>query len=469
MVEDSPSLAATYKGYLRDEPWELLHVTTGAEALEVMKDTLPQALLLDLQLPDMDGMDILRHIHAAGMPTVVVVITAHGSIDIAVDAMRYQAFDFLTKPFDAERLRVTLRNALDRQQLSRMVEVYKENFDRDSFHGFIGSALPMQTVYRIIESAAPSKATVFITGESGTGKELCADAIHKQSPRAEKPFVVVNCAAIPKDLMESEIFGHVKGAFTGAASERRGAASRADGGTLFLDEICEMDFDLQSKLLRFVQTSTFQKVGGSNLETVDVRFVCATNRDPAVEVDNQRFREDLFYRLQVIPIHLPPLREREEDVINIARAILTRCADEEGKSFERFAPEVEVLFRSYGWPGNVRQLENVIRNIVVLNDAEEVAMEMLPPPLDALSLQNLGALREQVYSRAAPHGPEPGTASGDSAPAELDIKPLWQTEKETIEQAIARCEGNIPKAAALLEVSASTIYRKRQAWEAQEG
>jgi len=466
LVEDSPSLAATYQAYLRDEPWELVHVTTGAEALEVMNDTLPQALLLDLQLPDMDGMDILRHIHEQGMPTVVVVITAHGSIDIAVDAMRYQAFDFLTKPFDAERLRVTLRNALEHEQLSRIVEVYKENFDRDSFHGFIGSALPMQTVYRIIESAAPSKATVFITGESGTGKELCADAIHKQSPRVDKPFVVVNCAAIPKDLMESEIFGHVKGAFTGAASERQGAASRADGGTLFLDEICEMDFDLQSKLLRFVQMSTFQKVGGSKTETVDVRFVCATNRDPAVEVENQRFREDLFYRLQVIPIHLPPLREREEDIVRIAKAVLKRCTDEEGKSFERFAPEVEVLFRSYAWPGNVRQLENVIRNIAVLNDAEEVTVEMLPPPLNALPLQNLGALRERSHRDTASHGPEAGTAAGASA--ELRIQPLWQTEKETIERAIGQCDGNIPKAAALLEVSASTIYRKRQAWQAQE-
>ncbi len=468
MVEDSPSLAATYKGYLRDEPWELVHVTTGAEALEVMKNTLPQALLLDLQLPDMDGMDILRHIHEQGMPTVVVVITAHGSIDIAVDAMRYQAFDFLTKPFDAERLRVTLRNALEREQLSRIVEVYKENFDRDNFHGFIGSALPMQTVYRIIESAAPSKATVFITGESGTGKELCADAIHKQSPRLDKPFVVFNCAAIPKDLMESEIFGHVKGAFTGAASERQGAASRADGGTLFLDEICEMDFDLQSKLLRFVQTSTFQKVGGSKSETVDVRFVCATNRDPAVEVEKQRFREDLFYRLQVIPIHLPPLREREEDITRIARTVLKRCADEEGKVFERFSPQVEVLLRAYDWPGNVRQMENVIRNIVVLNNAEEVIAEMLPPPLNALSLKDHSIAREKARIGTANDGLDTRPESDKGASGEHDIRPLWLTEKETIERAIERCGGNIPKAAAMLEVSASTIYRKRQAWEAQE-
>ena len=469
MVEDSPSLAATYKGYLRDEPWELVHVTTGAEALAVMEDTLPQALLLDLQLPDMDGMDILKHIHERGMPTVVVVITAHGSIDIAVDAMRYQAFDFLTKPFDAERLRVTLRNALEREHLSRIVEVYKENFDRDNFHGFIGSALSMQTVYRIIESAAPSKATVFITGESGTGKELCADAIHKQSPRADKPFVVVNCAAIPKDLMESEIFGHVKGAFTGALSERRGAASRADGGTLFLDEICEMDFDLQSKLLRFVQTSTFQKVGGSNLETVDVRFVCATNRDPVVEVEQQRFREDLFYRLQVIPIQLPPLREREEDVIRIARSMLKRCSNEEGKAFKSFAPQVEVLLRTYGWPGNVRQLENVIRNIVVLNNAEEVTSEMLPPPLNALSLQDHSTAREKTRVDTANHVPGTRMQSAEEDSGEHDIRPLWLMEKETIERAIERCGGNIPKAAAMLEVSASTIYRKRQAWEAQEG
>uniref|UniRef100_UPI001C3F1692 sigma-54-dependent transcriptional regulator n=1 Tax=Methylogaea oryzae TaxID=1295382 RepID=UPI001C3F1692 len=222
LVEDSGSLAAVYQGYLREEAVQLVLKASGAEAMAFLALHAPSVVLLDLKLPDMDGMDILKHIHEHGMPCSVVIITAHGSVDVAVDAMRYGAFDFIEKPFNAKRLLVTVRNALERQNLSRLVETYRENFGRDSYHGFLGASLAMQAVYRMIDSAAASKATVFITGESGTGKEVCADAIHKQSPRKDKPFVALNCAAIPRDLMESEIFGHVKGAFTGAAAERKG-------------------------------------------------------------------------------------------------------------------------------------------------------------------------------------------------------------------------------------------------------
>ncbi|MCP4276352.1 MAG: sigma-54 factor interaction domain-containing protein, partial [Gammaproteobacteria bacterium] len=208
----------------------------------------------------------------------------------------------------ASRLKTTVKNALERSRLQHIVDDYQSVFERKGYHGFIGSCLPMQAVYTILDAAASSKATVFITGESGTGKEVCAEAVHAQGDRAAKPFIALNCAAIPHDLMESEIFGHVKGAFSGALSERQGAASLADGGTLFLDEIGEMSLDLQTKLLRFVQTSSFQKVGGSKLEKVDVRFICATNRDPLEAVSNGQLREDLYYRLHVIPVHLPPLR-----------------------------------------------------------------------------------------------------------------------------------------------------------------
>ncbi|BBL72113.1 sigma-54-dependent transcriptional regulator [Methylogaea oryzae] len=452
LVEDSGSLAAVYQGYLREEAVQLVLKASGAEAMAFLALHAPSVVLLDLKLPDMDGMDILKHIHEHGMPCSVVIITAHGSVDVAVDAMRYGAFDFIEKPFNAKRLLVTVRNALERQNLSRLVETYRENFGRDSYHGFLGASLAMQAVYRMIDSAAASKATVFITGESGTGKEVCADAIHKQSPRKDKPFVALNCAAIPRDLMESEIFGHVKGAFTGAAAERKGAAGLADGGTLFLDEICEMDMDLQSKLLRFIQTGTFQKVGASQAEQADIRFVCATNRDPWAEVQAGRFREDLFYRLHVIPIALPPLREREQDVLLIARHFLREYAREEGKAFNRFAPECENVLSGYAWPGNVRQLLNVIRNVVVLHQGEAVTQDMLPPPL----------------SRAAPLAPAAAKppAAAPTPPAEAPaIQPLWLLEKQAIEQAIARCDGNIPKAASLLEVSASTIYRKLQAWQ----
>ncbi|HLN23943.1 MAG TPA: sigma-54 dependent transcriptional regulator [Patescibacteria group bacterium] len=461
LVEDSPSLASLYEEYLRGEPWAVELAETGASALEKLRARPPQAVLLDIRLPDMDGLDILRIIVAERIPCSVVVMTAHGSINTAVDAMRNGAFDFIVKPFPPERLVVTLRNALEHQRLNRIIETFKDDLDRTQYCGFIGGSLPMQAVYRVIEQAARSRATVFITGESGTGKELCADAVHRRSPRANGPFVAINCGAIPKDLMESEIFGHVRGAFTGATSDRDGAASRADNGTLFLDEICEMDLALQTKLLRFIQTGSFQRVGGSRTEQVDVRFLCATNRDPMGEVEAGRFREDLFYRLHVIPLHLPPLRERDDDVVAIANRFLADFAAEEHKAFHSFSAEAEAVLRAYDWPGNIRQLQNVVRNVVVLNDGEVVEPSMLPPPLNrgiVAQAHRPGLAAGASAAQASPCAP------GDPA---LSIRPLWQVEKDTIETAISLCDGNIPKAAALLGISPSTIYRKRVAWEGE--
>ncbi|MCP4120772.1 MAG: sigma-54-dependent Fis family transcriptional regulator [Bacteroidetes bacterium] len=456
LVEDSPSMSRIYQEYLKQEPIKLETVDTGQAAKEQIKTNLPGLVLLDLNLPDMNGMDILQWIHKEGYPCAVIIITGNGSVDIAVDAMRFGAYDFLEKPFEAKRLKITVRNALERHRLQNVVEDIETTFERKSYHDFIGSSLPMQTVYRIIDAAAPSKATVFITGESGTGKEVCAEAIHKQGPRKGEPFIPINCGAIPRDLMESEIFGHVKGAFTGASKDREGAAARADGGTLFLDEIGEMDIDLQTKLLRFVQTGRYQRVGGSREEQVDVRFICATNRDPLEDVANGRFREDLYYRLHVVPLQLPPLRDRGGDIVDIATHFLCEYATEEGKEFHEFSPDVEVILRKYTWPGNVRQLQNVIRNIVVLHGGKVVTHTHLPPPLDtALSDQEL---QNEVAMLSTP---EPESATNDNP----SIIPLWQVEKAAIEQAIEICGGNIPKASALLEVSPSTIYRKKQAWE----
>ncbi len=467
LVEDTPSLARLYCQYLSKEPVEVVAVATGADALQELSRRAPEVVLLDLQLPDMNGMEILRHVRDQKLPSTVVIITAHGSINLAVEAMRGGAYDFIVKPFNADRLLVTVKNALERQKLTEIVDTLKDSA-RESYCGFIGRSLAMQAVYRMIDSAAASKATVFITGESGTGKEVCAEAIHEQGPRADKPFVAINCAAIPKDLMESEIFGHVRGAFTSAVSDRDGAASLADGGTLFLDEICEMDPALQTKLLRFVQTGNFRKVGSTTTEKVDVRFICATNRDPLAEVEAGRFREDLYYRLHVIPIHLPPLSERDDDVIEIANHFLRLYSEEEGKAFQRLAPETEALLRAYEWPGNVRQLQNVIRHVVVLNQGEVVTPDMLPPPLrnrpgdDATRAGHGGELAEPAPERQVA-GPVVAAPNG------MEIKPLWLVEKEAIERTIAACDGNVPKAAALLGISASTIYRKRVAWETREG
>jgi DNA-binding NtrC family response regulator len=459
LVEDVASLARVYCEFLRDEHCRVVHAATGSDALKLIDQLLPTVVLLDLNLPDIAGMDILKHVAEAALPCAVVVITAYGSVNVAVEAMRLGAQDFLIKPFNAERLKTTVRNTLERQRLARMVEAYRETFGRDHYHGFVGRSLAMQAVYRIIDSVASSRATVFITGESGTGKELCARAIHRQSPRRDRPFVALNCAAIPRDLMESEIFGHVKGAFTGALSDREGAATRADGGSLFLDEVCELDVNLQGKLLRFVQTGEFQRVGSSREETANIRFICATNRDPLAEVKAGRFREDLYYRLHVVPIALPALREREDDVLLLARHFLALYAHEEGRRFKGFSPEAEAALAAYPWPGNVRELQNVVRNVVVLHNDELAGFDMLPPSLHQ-PLPGPG-------HPAAPPAPKPASAPAGDAAGESGIVPLWQVEKDAIERAIALCEGNIPRAAALLGVNASTLYRKRLRW--QEG
>jgi len=258
IVEDSAPQARLYAQYLKNELLDLSFVSSGAALQTFIKATPPDLILLDFKLPDMDGLAILEWMKQENFCCAVIVITGHSSVDIAVDMMRSGANDFLEKPVTASRLKTSVNNLLERNRLQHLVNNYQNTFERSHYHGFIGSSLAMQAVYRIIDAAAPSKATVFITGESGTGKEVCAEAIHAQGTRAEQPFIAINCAAIPRDLMESEIFGHIKGAFTGAFSDRQGAAAQAHGGSLFLDEICEMDMDLQTKLLRFVQTGTFK-------------------------------------------------------------------------------------------------------------------------------------------------------------------------------------------------------------------
>ncbi|MEM1401831.1 MAG: sigma-54 dependent transcriptional regulator [Pseudomonadota bacterium] len=468
MVEDSPSLSAIYTAYLSDEPYKLVTVETLGRAHATLDGFAPDLILLDIELPDGNGMDFLDHVMETSDPAKVIVMTAHGTSDMAVEAIQRGATDFLTKPFDAARLKVTLANAAEQVAMGKQLEALLSR--RGQYGGFIGASSAMQSVYDTIDSLAPSNATGFIVGESGTGKELAAEAIHEHSNRSSGEFVAINCGAIPGELMESELFGHVKGAFTGASTAREGAASVANGGTLFLDEICEMDLELQKKLLRFIQTGTFRKVGSNTLETVDVRFVCATNRDPLVEVREGRFREDLFYRLHVVPVRMPPLRERERDILLIARNFLARFNAESGKSFEAFSDEAEEQLLRYPWPGNVRQLQNVVQQAIVLHDGEKVSLAMLPADVREGHID--------PESSATPMTSSPPHAAGNAdltpvAPQEaLDplalrraIEPLWMIEKRAIEAAIEACDGNINRAAGLLEVAPSTLYRKKQSWE----
>ncbi len=459
MIEDSPSLTEVYKAYLADTDYHCVAVETLGTAHATFGAFQPDVVLLDIELPDGNGMDFLAEVAAGDNAPKVIVMTAHGTSNMAVDAIRLGAFDFLTKPFDAARLKVTLDNAVAQQQLGKKVSELSRD-ERDHFHGFIGKSPAMQSVYKTIDSLASSDATGFIVGESGTGKELAAEAIHAASPRSDKAFIAINCGAIPGELMESELFGHVKGAFTGASTNREGAASIADGGTLFLDEICEMSLELQKKLLRFIQTGTFRKVGSNTLEKVDVRFVCATNRDPIKEVREGRFREDLFYRLHVVPVRMPPLRERGEDVLDIARHFLTDFAGRNDKSFGDFSDEAAELFRRYPWPGNVRQLQNAVQQIVVLNEGALVEAEMVP---ETISTGHLEAVAEDIPPVESPATNVSPIASHLSRREQ--VEPLWLTEKRAIESAIATCDGNVNQAAGLLEVAPSTIYRKLQAWK----
>lgn len=486
LVEDSPSLAEVYKQYLSKEDIVLLSAKNGNDAKIAVDTYRPQLVLLDLKLPDISGEEVLSYIKKQNPESVVVIITAHGSVDIAVDLMRLGAQDFLQKPIDAARLLTTVRNSIENIKLKSLVADLGENFNRDQFYDFIGASLPMQSVYKTIEAASMSTATIFITGESGTGKEVCAESIHKQSPRRSEEFIALNCGAIPKDLMESEIFGHVKGAFTGASSDRKGAASMANNGTLFLDEIGEMDLDLQTKLLRFIQSGIIKKVGGSKEEKLNVRFICATNRDPLAQVAEGTFREDLYYRLNVVPIHLPALRERGQDIILLAKHFLRLYSKEDDKRFKAISNDVKQRILKYHWPGNVRQLQNIIRNVVVLNDSEVVELSQLPYPLNGEITNSDTESRPYVKAnpyedhidakltpQSPPTGPHNLDIQGDQAnqitynttPIQTTIRPLALAEREIIENAISLCDGNIPKAAAMLEVSPSTIYRKKQNWQ----
>ncbi|HHK8661329.1 TPA: sigma-54-dependent transcriptional regulator [Vibrio parahaemolyticus] len=502
LVEDSTSLAILYKQYVKDEPYDIFHVETGRDAIQFIERSKPQLIILDLKLPDMSGEDVLDWINQNDIPTSVIIATAHGSVDLAVNLIQKGAEDFLEKPINADRLKTSVALHLKRAKLEDLVENIQSTFDRHNYHGFIGSSLPMQAVYKTIDAVAPTSASVFIVGESGTGKEVCAEAVHRQSDRRDKPFIAINCGAIPRDLMESEIFGHVKGAFTGATTDRKGAATLAHGGTLFLDELCEMELEMQKKLLRFLQTGTYTPLGGTKEMKVDVRIICATNRDPLTEVEEGRFREDLYYRVHVVPIDMPPLRERGSDIVTLAKHFLTTYAKEDKKKFSNIDTEAQHVIKHYEWPGNVRQLQNIIRNIVVLNNDEKVTAAHLPAqltqkktqartvtpvhvesssPSNNLNGHNAPAMQTPPIEPVQPVQEVPAqqmqptvgveTPSHSLSPyfnADGSIRPMWQVEREAIQNAIAYCDGNVLNAAVMLELSPSTVYRKKQAWEADE-
>ncbi|MGY6535809.1 MAG: sigma-54-dependent transcriptional regulator [Pararhodobacter sp.] len=459
LIEDTPSLQMVYASALRRHGKTVEVCGTAADGLAAFARLAPRVVLLDLMLPDGTGLEVMQEMLAGKPHTRVIVITANGSINKAVEMMRAGAHEFLVKPFDEARLLAAIENAFRALSHRGGSAGRGHATTARAMAPFIGTSPAMQTIYAKIRSVSRSMATVFITGESGTGKELCAEAVHQASPRARGPFIALNCGAIPVDLLESEVFGHLRGSFTGAINDKQGAAAAASGGTLFLDEICEMDLNLQTKLLRFLQTSTITPVGATKPRKVDVRIVCATNRNPLDEVRLGRFREDLYYRLHVVPIAMPPLRERGEDVIEIAQALLVEMAREEGRAFDGLEGDVKQLFRRLSWPGNVRQLINVLRNVVVMNDGTQVTRAMLPPDLLAEADK---APAPVTASNSAPwSGAAAEAADGLGA---LAGRTLAQIERMVIEDTLRRQGGSVPKAARELDVSASTIYRKLDAW-----
>lgn len=446
------AMAARLAGSFPGAP-EIISAAGGRDGAEALRAGSYDVVLLDLgSLDDLSTQveDAVGRLVKLAAGALVVALSDGASISSAVAAMRAGAHDYIARPVSGPAFAGRIGELARRHGKSRALPIETCTSEPVSgFAGFIGASSQMQFVFEQIERIAPSAAPVFITGESGAGKDVCAEALHQRGPRAGKRFVAINCAAIPRDLMESELFGVVRGAYTGAHEDRKGAAELADGGTLFLDEIGEMDLSLQSKLLRFLQTGAISRVGEGSTRQVDVRVICATNRNPMQMIADKTFREDLFYRLHVLPIHIPPLRQRPADVLVLARHFLERYAREERKRFSGFSTESADLMIGRDWPGNVRQLQNLVRRLVVMFDGGEITAQMLA----AADIETVALERQPTRA----------------LPRRQAVLPLWQQEQRIIEEAIESFGGNIALAAAALELSPSTIYRKRQAWAEMAG
>ncbi|MBI1388598.1 MAG: response regulator [bacterium] len=442
VVDDDLDILKLLETHLTQKGYVVRTEENGEGMRRAMREEEFNAVVLDLCLPDGDGVSFMNELHEIEPDLPVIIATAHGGIHQAVDAMKQGAYDFSPKPIDLPRIAASVKNAVESSQLRRRLSLL-ESTRHTRLCGMIGGSPAMQVVYRIIETVARTKAPVMITGESGTGKELAALALHELSSRGENALVDVNCAAIPKDLLESELFGHEKNAFTGAGERSIGRCERADGSTLFLDEITEMDYNLQAKLLRFLQDYSFYRVGGKDRIEVDVRIVSATNRDPMAAIEAGRLREDLYYRLNVVHLPLPPLRQREDDVPELAQFFLSQFAKENGKRFESLAPETIGLLCAYDWPGNVRELRNCMNQSVVLHDGQMLEPGMLPPDLR----QKAEKAARRIHLKEPPID-------------ENAILPFEKVECDAIHNALRVTKGNVAKASTALHLSQATIYRK---------
>ena len=445
VVDDEAGARNALMALLEDEGYDVRDAPDGFKAIGELRQWRPDILLTDIRMPLMDGLELLRQAKQIQPDVFTIVMTAFGSIDVAVDAMKLGADDFLTKPLNFEAVELTLRRAMSRIAISRELHELKSSKSETSKQRIVGNSAPLQQVLKMADQVAPSRATILITGESGTGKELIAQRIHNKSDRRAKPFTTIHCAALPETLLESELFGHEKGAFTGASGMRRGRFEEADGGTIFLDEIGEISPATQVKLLRFLQTREFERVGGNRTLSVDVRIIAATNRDLTDEVREGNFREDLYYRLNVINIETPPLRTRRSDIPLLVRHFVAKYASENGKDISQVSEEANEELEHWDWPGNVRELENVVERAVVLCDGDTITRDHLPRELKGVF--------------------------GGTLSAELQIpgSTLADLEKYAILETYRATGGNTRETAEILDISQRKVQYKLNDYRDEDG
>ena len=445
IIDDDTSLRRVLEYNLLEAGYAVAAAASGEDGLRLFADVSPGLVITDMKMPGMSGMEVLKNIKERSPETLVIIITAFGSVDIAVEAMKAGAYDYITKPFNRDELRLIVAKALQFSGLEvENRRLKSELTDRNDFRTIIGGSAQMEKVFEVVRKVADTEASVLITGESGTGKELIARSLHAGSSRSLGPFVAINCAAIPRDLLESELFGHVKGAFTGAIKDKTGKFQLADGGTIFLDEVGELPLELQPKLLRALQEKTIEPVGGTSEHKLDVRVVAATNLDIEKAIERGVFREDLYYRLAVIPIHLPPLRQRRDDI----PLLLHHFCIKHGAGQVSFDKGALVMLTSYAWPGNVRELENLVERLLIMRSGDTITSEDLPDKI-----------RNGVTNTVS--------ASGSGCVINLpdDGYSLEQLEREVVVQALERNQWNQTASARFLRIPRHTLIYRMEKYE----
>ena len=440
ITDDEVNIVSGLKYAFEDEGYTVLSANNGLEAWHLVNTNAVDLVITDLRMPEMDGYELIRKISASYPMLPIIVLTGHGTIETAVETMRDGAVDFFTKPVDLDKLLLVVKKSIKNSQLQEQNRKLSEEIDKlrsqQKYSKIIGKSGKLSQMMQIINQVAPTKASVLITGESGTGKELVADAIVSLSDRKDKPFIKVHCASLSESLLESELFGHEKGAFTGASSQKKGRFELADGGTIFLDEIGEIDMSTQVKILRVLQEREFERVGGEKTIRVDVRLIAATNRALASEVKKGNFREDLFYRLNVVHIEVPPLRERKEDIELLTINFLDEFNKEDGRKIEGISPQARRALLNYDWPGNIRELKNCIESSVVLAKGNIIQLEDLPPQVT----QKEGEAKSSITI---------------NLPTTME-----EAEKKIILSTIEYCAGNKSRASELLDIGRKTLHRK---------